>query len=79
MFPDQINERVNGGIGRQIAFDNFLAAIQRDFLWTATHVPIVGICHLPWAVYNAAHNADLDAFEMVRSTSDFGGCFLEVE
>jgi len=60
------------------AYD-FLASVQVNRAGAGAYVPIVGVGHFAWAVDDAAHNGDFEAFEVACTSPDAGRDFFQVE
>lgn len=79
MFFDKFDEFFDGVFLRDVEFDALFADVEVDFSGGAADVTEVGIGHFAWAVDDAAHDGDGDAFEVAGFFADgLGGCF-EVE
>src|SRR5439155_15655433 len=50
-----------------------------DLAGRAADVAEIRVCHLAWTVHDAAHDRDLDAFEMLRAVFDARRDGLEIE
>jgi hypothetical protein len=79
MLADQVDELVQGVFGGDALLDHLTAFVEGDLAFANTHIPIVGIGHFTRPVDDAAHDADLDAFEVLGAAADHGGGLLQVE
>lgn len=79
MFADEVYQLVHRFGGRYVSTHNFLSLVKRDTARSGSHITVVRIGHFAWPVYDASHNADLDAFQMARSRSDLRSSFLQIE
>ena len=63
-----------------ILLDTFFFLIKADFASSGTYIAIVGVRHFTRTVYDAAHDAYLQAFQVRGRGLDAGdGCFEVVE
>ena len=79
MFPNEVDEGMDGFVFGDIPANHLLFFVQRDFSGPGADVPIVGVRHFTRAVDDAAHDANFDAFQVMRHRSDFGCGFLKVK
>ena len=76
---DQIDQPVDSLGGFDAFVNDFLAAVEGDFVWTDTDVAVVGIRHFAGTVDDAAHDSNFDAFEVLGALADPCGRFLQVK
>ena len=70
MLADQILQPLHCfGFGN-IEFHRLFSDVKIYLTWSAADVTEVGISHFTRAVYNAAHDRELHAFEMARLRAD---------
>ena len=79
MFPDQVNQGIDGLACRDVELDAFLADIEVYFTGGPTHVAKIGIGHFPWSVDDAAHDGDGHSLEVAGGLANAAGRRLEIK
>ncbi len=72
ILADEFDEFVDGVGGRYELLDHVLPAVERNAVFAHPHVAVIGVGHLAGAVHDAAHDADLHAFEVIGAFADGG-------
>lgn len=63
LFPilfNKLNQAINSLLGGDIFLDALFALVERYLARTRSYIPIIGICHLSRAIYDATHDANLE-------------------
>ena len=79
VFVDKIDEAINSFYLWYIEFHGLFTHVEVDFSRGATDVTEIGIGHFAWAIHNASHNGDTDAFEVTGCLTNLLGGFLEIK
>src|SRR5439155_26485857 len=79
VFADEVHEAVDGfGFG-DVEFDGFFADVEIDFSGRASDVAKISVGHFAGAIYDAAHDRNLHAFQMFGAVFDARGDRLQIE
>src|SRR5204863_2831381 len=70
IFLQQVDQFIDSDIAVHVSLHDLLSLIQGDLSGTTAHITKIRIGHFAGAIYNATHDGDLHAFEMVRYGTD---------
>ena len=79
MFFDEIHQAVHGFRFGDVELDRCFADVEVDLAGCAADVAEIRVRHLTGAIYDAAHDGNLDSLEMLGARLDAAGHGLEVE
>ena len=63
---------------RNVLFHAHFIPVEGDLAWTSPHISIVGVGHLTGTIDDAAHDADLEPFQVAGGFLDAGDGGLQV-
>ena len=75
---DELQQALHSLFLGDILLHALLTFIKGDLAPTCTHIAVVGIGHLARTIHDAAHDADLQAYQMAGSRLDTSNGLLQI-